>query len=171
MKTILAAVDLSDVSNRVVEEAAKLAKNIGGRVRLYHVETPQVGMLDYDSDSEEEKERSSRRPGSKRFELAVLEKKLVSEGIQADTGLVRGCPVWRTIREAKRLAADFIIIGSHGHGTIYRFLAGSIGERIRRLAPCPVVTVRAEGVFTDERSIKRPDTKVIPGVQAAKYLN
>ena len=42
------------------------------------------------------------------------------------------------IREEARL----IVIGTHGRGGLDRALLGSVADRVIRLAPCPVVTVR-----------------------------
>ncbi|MGH7400110.1 MAG: universal stress protein, partial [Candidatus Rokuibacteriota bacterium] len=38
--------------------------------------------------------------------------------------------------------ADLIVIGTHGRGGVDRALLGSVADRVVRLAPCPVLTVR-----------------------------
>jgi nucleotide-binding universal stress UspA family protein len=38
--------------------------------------------------------------------------------------------------------ADLIVIGTHGRGGVDRALLGSVADRMVRLAPCPVLTVR-----------------------------
>jgi len=43
---------------------------------------------------------------------------------------------------AREHDADLIVMGTHGHPTPERFLAGSVAERVAREAPCPVLTVR-----------------------------
>jgi nucleotide-binding universal stress UspA family protein len=35
-----------------------------------------------------------------------------------------------------------IVMGTHGRSGLNRLLLGSVAERVIRLAPCPVVTVR-----------------------------
>ncbi|MGH9219139.1 MAG: universal stress protein, partial [Vicinamibacterales bacterium] len=45
---------------------------------------------------------------------------------------------------ARDNAIDLIIVGTHGHGAVHRFLIGSVAERVLRSAPCPVLTVRAD---------------------------
>lgn len=37
---------------------------------------------------------------------------------------------------------DLIVIGTHGRGAIGHLLMGSVAERVVRIAPCPVLTVR-----------------------------
>ena len=48
-----------------------------------------------------------------------------------------------------------IVGGTNGRGVLEHFLMGSVAERVVRLAPCPVLTVRAR-----EREFVRPDTLV-----------
>jgi nucleotide-binding universal stress UspA family protein len=38
--------------------------------------------------------------------------------------------------------ADLVVIGTRGRGGINRALLGSVADRVVRLAPCPVLTVR-----------------------------
>ena len=40
------------------------------------------------------------------------------------------------------LQADLIMVGSHGHSAIGRFLLGSVAQAVLRIAPCPVEIVR-----------------------------
>jgi len=44
---------------------------------------------------------------------------------------------------AKREGADLIVMGTHGRTGIDHLLAGSVAEKVVRLAPCPVLTVRS----------------------------
>ena len=48
---------------------------------------------------------------------------------------------------------DLIVIGTHGRGALVHLVMGSVAERVVRLAPCPVLTVRQP-----EREFVRPDT-------------
>jgi nucleotide-binding universal stress UspA family protein len=67
---------------------------------------------------------------------------LLSE--QIETLLRVGTPVEETIKVAKELQADIIVVGSRGNSRrqrIRRFFAGSISRRILDLAPCPVMIV------------------------------
>lgn len=43
---------------------------------------------------------------------------------------------------AKEWAADLVLIGSHGHGAVGRFLLGSVAQGVLRTAPCSVEIVR-----------------------------
>jgi nucleotide-binding universal stress UspA family protein len=43
---------------------------------------------------------------------------------------------------AKELQADLLMVGSHGHSAVGRFLLGSVAQAVLRIAPCPVEIVR-----------------------------
>ena len=43
---------------------------------------------------------------------------------------------------AKAANIDLIVIGTNGRGTMAQVLVGSVAERVVRIAPCPVLTVR-----------------------------
>jgi nucleotide-binding universal stress UspA family protein len=52
------------------------------------------------------------------------------------------------VEYAKGIAADIVIVGTHGRGGLPRAFLGSVAERVVRTAPCPVLTVhRAERGF------------------------
>ena len=54
---------------------------------------------------------------------------------------------------AKSANIDLIVIGTHGRGAVAQLLVGSVAERVVRIAPCPVLTVRHP-----EREFVLPDT-------------
>lgn len=60
----------------------------------------------------------------------------------------QGHPVAEILQTAEEQHADLVVLGSHGHSAIQRFLLGSVAERVARHAPCPVLLVRTprEGV-------------------------
>jgi nucleotide-binding universal stress UspA family protein len=45
-------------------------------------------------------------------------------------------------RQAKKLRASMIVMGSHGRTGLRRFLLGSVAERTLRYAHCPVLIVK-----------------------------
>lgn len=44
---------------------------------------------------------------------------------------------------ARRIGADLIVMGTHGRRGVSRWLLGSVAEAVLRVAPCPVLLVRA----------------------------
>jgi len=55
---------------------------------------------------------------------------------------VTGKPFLEIIRQAKEEQASLIVMGTHGRTGLSHILIGSVAERVVRLAPCPVLTVK-----------------------------
>jgi nucleotide-binding universal stress UspA family protein len=55
---------------------------------------------------------------------------------------------------AKEWGADLILVGSHGHGAVGRFLLGSVAQGVLRTAPCSVEIVRPAAGLSHDRSMK-----------------
>jgi len=53
-----------------------------------------------------------------------------------------GVPFEEIVRVAQEEHVDMIVMGTHGRSGLNRVLLGSVAERVVRLAPCPVLTVR-----------------------------
>jgi len=75
-------------------------------------------------------------------QLEKLAKASRGSGIRVAIVLVEGPPATAVIRVAKRNGAHLIVVGTHGRTGVQRLLMGSVAERIVRLSPCPVLTVR-----------------------------
>ena len=56
--------------------------------------------------------------------------------------LQTGVPFEEIVKVADDERADMIVMGTHGRSRLNRVLLGSVAERVIRLAPCPVLTVR-----------------------------
>jgi nucleotide-binding universal stress UspA family protein len=51
-------------------------------------------------------------------------------------------PAMEIARYAGEEQVDVIVIGTHGRGPMAHLLMGSVAEKVVRVAPCPVLTVR-----------------------------
>ncbi len=142
-KKLLVAVDFSDVSSVVIEHAKNLALAVGAQVRVLHVE-PNPDLLATAIPDKEERDRLSEEPGGEEFQLKSLEQLLRDAGVEADHKHAAGEPCKNILEEAASYEADMILIGSHGHGKIYRFLSGG-GHRdtLVEKAKVPVLVVKS----------------------------
>jgi nucleotide-binding universal stress UspA family protein len=57
-----------------------------------------------------------------------------------------GHPADTIVRVAQQRSADLIVMGTHGRTGLQHVLLGSVAEKVVRLAPCPVLTVRDQRV-------------------------
>ena len=65
-----------------------------------------------------------------------------AEGLRARSALRTGLAHEEIVALATDERADLIVLGTHGRGGVDRALLGSVADRVVRLAPCPVLTVR-----------------------------
>jgi len=56
-----------------------------------------------------------------------------------------GQPAETIVRVARERNADLVVMGTHGRTGLQHVLLGSVAEKVVRLAPCPVLTVRYTG--------------------------
>ena len=138
MKTILAPIDLSDAAAGVTTEARALAGILGGKVLLLHVVPPPVVINEYSPEAEriaDEEQQSAEQS------LGFWQQSLKIEGVEAEVALRHGPPVATILDEAIRTNADYIVMGSHGHGALYNLLVGGTASGVIQKSPCPVVIV------------------------------
>ena len=63
-------------------------------------------------------------------------------GCKVTTHLRVGRPYEEIIAAAKEHEVDLIVMATHGRGDVQRLLVGSVADKVVRLAPCPVVTLK-----------------------------
>ncbi len=73
--------------------------------------------------------------------MAELQHRFADRNIDSEIVQLSGAPVALIVNEAKRRSADYIVMGSHGHTSLYDLLVGSTTHGVFLHAPCPVVIV------------------------------
>ncbi|MBI2498491.1 MAG: universal stress protein [Opitutae bacterium] len=143
MKTILVPVDLSAATTKVCDAACELAKLLNARLVLLHVVLPPPVMLaDYyafDSGVMAEAVTAGEKFAERRLKaLARLCRRLQ---LEVECLQLTGQAVTVILARAATLKADYIVLGSHGHGAVFNLLVGSTAQGVLRKAPCPVLVV------------------------------
>ena len=141
MKTVLAPIDFSGVCEAVVAEAAALARSFNGRVVLLTVIQPPVITSEYAPMMENLSEITAAGEKAAAKNLEKIEQRLQAESIPTETIQVNGAPVAHIIEQAQKCAADYIVMGSHGHTAVYDLLVGSTTHGVLMRAKCPIVIV------------------------------
>jgi nucleotide-binding universal stress UspA family protein len=145
MQQILAAIDFSEVSSRVLEQAARLAEAFSAELSLVHVAAPDPEFVGYDAGPESVRGQRAAELRSEHRELQGMAESLRERGLRARALLIQGPTVEKIVEEIGRLEADVAVLGSHGHGALRRALLGSVSEGVIRRAPCPVLVVPSRG--------------------------
>jgi nucleotide-binding universal stress UspA family protein len=142
---ILVPVDGSPASRQGLEEAIRLAKLTGARIRVVHlVDTLSFALAQSYAGPASEVLDAMRRGG----QMVVGEAARVVEdaGVAVEQQLYEqftGRLSELVADEAVKWNADVLVLGTHGRRGIGRALLGSDAEQIVRSAPVPVLVVRA----------------------------
>lgn len=139
IRKIMVPTDFTAFSDQAVEYASVIAKRFDSTIILVHVIEP----LTYDlTDTIQVIDHFVALKAIAEPILDNLQKKLLKKGLQAKTFLLKGNPYLEIVEKARKTGVDLIIMGTHGRTGIKHLLVGSVTERVVRLAPCPVLTVR-----------------------------
>jgi nucleotide-binding universal stress UspA family protein len=147
-RKILVAVDGSKPSAKGLREAIRLAKAEGARLFIVHVvdEYPAFAALDGMMAGAPGADLvPALREGGKRV-LAKAQAVASKQGLKAKAILremLSGPAAYPIVREAKKLGADVIVLGTHGRRGVRRLVLGSDAEQVVRSASVPVLLVRS----------------------------
>jgi len=154
LKNILVPTDFGEAADAALMYARELAGRFGATLHVIHVaeniflttygETYGPLAVDMQRDLEE----------GARTQLDELLTDSDGSGPPTKRAIVRSSsPSVMIVNYASDHAIDLIVMGTHGRGALAHLLMGSVAERVVRLAPCPVLTVRHP-----EHEFVRPDT-------------
>jgi len=78
---------------------------------------------------------------SRKAELAEWQKEIEQAGVKATLHEPTGAVVDEILKQAGAVNADFIVMGSHGHGAMYNLLVGSVTEGVLKRNTLPLLLV------------------------------
>ena len=143
---ILLATDGSAHSKAAVDELARrpFPLNTKGIVSAYE-RTPLItamGPMGVSQDYYAEADLHALKAAENTTENAakILRKK--NPALTITTIVIEGSPKSVILKEAETFRADLIVVGSHGHGVVERFLLGSVSQSVAVHAKCSVEIVR-----------------------------
>jgi len=141
IRTILVPTDFSEHSNAALDLAVDLAQSLSARLVLLHSYWVSISMAA--SIWVIPPDFMDRLGEAARNQLVVLQKRALDRGVRCELHLTTRPVVEAILEAAGELPAELIAIGTHGHTGVKHVVLGSTAERIVRLAPCPVLTVKA----------------------------
>ena len=144
LRNILVATDFGEASDVALRYGQTLAKHFGAHLHVLHVVQnaafPVAGpdaLIVMGPEVQESLEAAAR----KELETRLVDSDRSGPPTTAATETSTS-PVATILDYAKRKRIDLIVMGTHGRGPMAHLLMGSVAERVVRLAPCPVLTVR-----------------------------
>ncbi len=132
---ILCPLDFEEVSLNALRLAIQLAAQNKAELYLLHV-CPTVMIPLGGQVTEPLMAEQSARQRLEEIALRDL------AGIRHELLVTTGDAAERVISVQSGLAADLIVMGTHGRGGLSRLVLGSVAERVVREVSCPVLTTR-----------------------------
>ncbi|GAA3966792.1 universal stress protein [Hymenobacter antarcticus] len=186
MKNILVPTDFSAESHYAFEVALMLARHTSGTVTLLHVlEAPEAATANFSTFGGPV--NGGELPNStgsidQIFMLKLMEatKGRLHALKNEAQALAPGVPVEDTVEVSRigngiltaieRHGIDVVVMGAQGHGAMENFFVSSTTERLIRLAPCPVLTVKHQQAQFEVRTIVFPSDFTTDAVGAIAGL-
>ncbi|MFC4993176.1 universal stress protein [Rubritalea tangerina] len=144
MKTILAAIDFSKGTQRILQAASKLAAAFDEHVYLVHVidDTPlytMYGMYPEEIPAMAEYRELAVERAKQKMEEA--KETLAGMGVAVVSEILDGQPQEAILEFAEKVQTDMVVVGTHGHSAIGSVLMGSVASSLVRQAKVPVLVV------------------------------
>jgi len=142
---ILVPIDFSHCASAALAHAMSLATQLGASIEALHVaEVPQF-------KSEPRVAGGGGTTTLREYAINVAKEELetflasfpAADRAKISVKLEAGKPRDAILARAKESKADLIVMGTHGRTGRAHSFAGSVAESVVRMAPCPVLTVRA----------------------------
>src|SRR5262245_54380153 len=161
--SILVPVDFSAYSADALRYAAGIAERFASSIivlhviprettthavyqRLGHGALPLLGSASPTSAAEVPPEVAEEVVGDLRERVYTALQEFLSAPIAhypVELRVLAGHPFERILETAVREKVALIVLGTHGRTGLTHAIMGSVAERVVRLAPCPVLTVKA----------------------------
>src|SRR4051794_7379209 len=133
MRHFLVPVDFSDATPAVVAAASDLAKTVGGKIHLIHVDATDSIDIGYALEAKPGREELAQVLREEHRSLLELEQRVRADGIEVRAVLLRGDVAEQILNEAERVQPYLIIIGSHGRGALRNLLLGGVSTGVLRM--------------------------------------
>jgi universal stress protein A len=150
IRRILVPTDFSDRSVAAVSYALFVAERFSAKVELLHVWEPspyvtpsEVIMIATSEGHDELAERMKRELSETMDEF--ITRSTAGSDCDIKGHVEAGYPSHSIIKWLESGDYDLVVLGTHGRTGLPHLLMGSVAERIVRLAPVPVLTVRTGG--------------------------
>jgi nucleotide-binding universal stress UspA family protein len=137
-KTILVALDNSELSERIIQALKEFQLQPETKVVLAHVISPAESGLEGPADLPYSDPKLGLYPHIQ-HQLQIYQAALPYE---AELEIVTGDPAEEIVRLANIHYASLIIIGSRGLTGLNRILQGSVSSQVVTDAPCSVLVVK-----------------------------
>jgi nucleotide-binding universal stress UspA family protein len=143
MNPIVLATDGSPSAEKATRLAVELARETGSRlcvVAAWHTPLTNYSWAPVTALPEVEEAEKKRAHDAATAALELAQ----AAGVDAESFVRNGEPARVISQTAKNCDASFVVVGSHGWGTVRRLVFGSVSSALLHRAPCPVLVARLD---------------------------
>src|SRR5262245_44490886 len=144
LKNVLVATDFGEASDAALTYGRALAERFGARLHVLHV-AQNIYLNAFGSENFAAIAPSLQKELEETARKELDERLIDSDGSGPPTTgvvLTSNSPAFAIVDYAREHSIDLVVVGTHGRGALTHFLMGSVAERVVRLAPCPVMTIK-----------------------------
>jgi nucleotide-binding universal stress UspA family protein len=141
LATILVAHDFSGHADAALQRAVDLARATKAKIHLLHAYAWPVRSVMAEEAAVPAEVWNAVRDGTLE-QLERIRRRVSEQGVEASVEVSSMFPVEAILAAAERTGADLIALGTRGRTGLKHVVLGSIAERVVRLAPRPVLTVK-----------------------------
>ncbi len=146
LQSILVGTDFSPESNLAQEHAFQLALTQGADVHLMHVlyrPTIPPTLAALPKLAEASKNLEDAQVAEAQGQLDAVSEAQKAQGLSISSTIGQGEAAQTLIDAATQMAADLLVLGTHGRTGFRRLRLGSVAESVAHHAPCSVLVARS----------------------------
>jgi nucleotide-binding universal stress UspA family protein len=144
-KMFLVPTDFSSCARKAAGEAVMLAKRFDGRVVFFHAPDAYPSYtVAYAHELGISVPIPPPMPEEIEPEWEAFLSGLPLEKVDWEKSTGEGQAATAIVRQAAKIQADMIVMGTHGRSGLPHMLLGSVAEKVVRTASCSVLTIRPE---------------------------
>jgi len=142
IKKILIPTDFSDYSRYALRYAVAFARSFGAKLFLFHscehsvlgagTEAYHFSVPEYMTEVEK----------NEKLRLEDWTAEVAREKIEVEPLFAVGTAYSTIVDAAREMDVDMIILATHGRKGVSHLVFGSTAEKVVRLSPCPVLTIK-----------------------------
>ena len=140
--SLLVALDFSSVSEDQLEIVGQLASP-NREIYLLHVAEPNPDFIGFEAGPEEVRDQVAKEFHQEHEQIQSMAGQLREAGHEVNALLVQGPTIETILKEAEKVGAEVIVVGSHGRGKLFDLVVGSVSAGVIRKSPVPVLVVPA----------------------------
>ena len=144
IKTIVCALDFSEVSPKVAAYAKSLAEVCGAKIVALYVAPSLTQYVEFHVQASYIDDFVTGIVSGATDTMNSFVKEYF-QGVPVEGRVVSGYAAEEIVAVAEEVGADLIVLGTHGRKGLDKILFGSVAEKVIKTAKLPVLSMRPEG--------------------------